>query len=143
MNLVFVRWRAEGMKFCFLGHLRNEADHAGFADRCGGCALCASRQRQPPRCRSRAAVVIPLGRETFVSRVHNLPNPRYCSRERSCLKRRQRWFSKNPEADFSLHEPLIIGSGGREHALAWKSGPGRPAWRKFTARREMPAGAAR
>jgi L-ascorbate metabolism protein UlaG (beta-lactamase superfamily) len=74
MNLVFV-WTLEGMKFCFLGHLRNEltpsqvlqigAVDVLFAP--PGSAGAAAVSQLRPR------VIIPLGRETFVSRMHNLP----------------------------------------------------------------------
>lgn len=74
MNLVFV-WTLEGMRFCFLGHLRNEltssqALQIGPVDVLfappGGASAAAVAQLRP-------RVVIPMGKETFVPRVHNLP----------------------------------------------------------------------
>jgi L-ascorbate metabolism protein UlaG (beta-lactamase superfamily) len=74
MNLVYV-WTMDGMKFCFLGHLRNNLTSSQvlqigavdvlFAPPGSASAAAVSQLR--------ARVIIPMGRETFVPRVHNLP----------------------------------------------------------------------
>jgi L-ascorbate metabolism protein UlaG (beta-lactamase superfamily) len=74
MNLVFV-WTLDGLKFCFLGHLRNELTSSqilqiGAVDVLfappGSAGAAAVAQLRP-------RVIIPLGRETFVPKVYRLP----------------------------------------------------------------------
>lgn len=74
MNLVFV-WTLEGMRFCFLGHLPGELTPSqvlqiGAVDVLfvpSGCGGAAAVSQLRPR------VIIPMGQETFVSKVYRLP----------------------------------------------------------------------
>lgn len=74
MNLVYV-WTMDGMKFCFLGHLRNDLTSSqvlqiGSVDVLfappGGASTAAVAQLRP-------RVIFPMGRDTIVSRVHTVP----------------------------------------------------------------------